>query len=94
MRPKGSIFRKNVMAWDLLKSFLTAFGLTAVFHPPLQQTSYETGLDYVIASVYELLGPYDFKFLLLFVLSAIFYVKVIRGYSFCPELKGRAVEEL
>ena len=94
MRPKGSIFRKKVMAWDLLKSFLTAFGLTAVFHPPLQQTSYETGLDYVIASVYELLGPYDFKFLLLFVLSAIFYVKVIRGYSFCPELKGRAVDGL
>ena len=57
----------------ILKSFLTAYALCAVFHAPLDPARYETSLDFAIASIYELLGMYDFKFLLLLVLSYIFY---------------------
>ena len=57
----------------LLKSFLTAYALSVPFHVPLQFAAYETRLDYVIASVYELLGSYDLKFILLFILCICFY---------------------
>lgn len=56
-----------------LKSFLTAYALSVPFYPPLQPAAYETSLDYVIASVYALVGFYDLKFILLFVLCFFFY---------------------
>lgn len=56
-----------------VQSFLTAYALCAVFHPPLVPAQYETTLDYVIASIYELLGDYDLKFLFLFILTFCFY---------------------
>lgn len=63
--------RKNLICF--LKSFLTAYALSVSFHAPLRATAYETTLDYVIASVYELLGSYDLKFILLFILCIWFY---------------------
>lgn len=56
-----------------VKSLLTAYALCAVFHAPLEPSQYETRVDYIIASIYEFLGAYDFKFLLLTVLSGFFY---------------------
>lgn len=55
------------------KSFLTAYALCVVFHAPLEPGSYETAIDYAIASIYELLGAYDLKFLLVLILSAFCY---------------------
>ncbi|MGN1148865.1 MAG: DUF6020 family protein [Lachnospiraceae bacterium] len=55
------------------KAFLTAFALLTVFHAPLNPAHYETGIDYAIASIYELLGNYDFTFILLLILCAGFY---------------------
>ena len=52
------------------KSFLTAYALCAAFHAPLDPSQYETAIDLCIASIYELLGAYDLKFLLLSILSA------------------------
>lgn len=56
-----------------LKAFLTAFAFCAEFHVPLRAVNYETKIDFVTASIYELLGNYDFTFLLLFGLLAFFY---------------------
>ncbi len=55
------------------KSFLTAYALCTVFHAPLEPGRYETAIDYAIASIYELLGEYNLKFLLVLVLSAFCY---------------------
>lgn len=55
------------------KSFLTAYALSVVFALPLNLSNYETTLDYIIASIYELLGEYDFKFFLILILSFFFY---------------------
>lgn len=55
------------------KSFLTAYALCVTFHAPLKLSNYETALDYIIASIYELLGTYDLKLLFLLLLSAFFY---------------------
>lgn len=63
--------RKNLICF--LKSFLTAYALSVSFHAPLKAAAYETILDYVIASIYELLGSYDLKFILLFILCIWFY---------------------
>lgn len=63
--------RKNLTC--CLKSFFTAYALTVSFHVPLKAAAYETTLDFVIASIYELLGVYDLKFVLLFILCIWFY---------------------
>lgn len=66
--------RKSLICF--FKSFLTAYALSVPFHAPLQAAAYETTLDYVIASIYELLGSYDLKFILLFILCIWFYRQV------------------
>lgn len=68
-----SSFKKVPAVGLFLKSFLTAYALTAVFHAPLNPSFYETKIDYLIASIYELLGTYDFKFLLLLIVLFCFY---------------------
>ncbi len=55
------------------KSFLTAYALCEVFRAPLDLSWYETDIDYVIASVYELLGKYDIRFLLVLIITFAFY---------------------
>ncbi len=47
------------------KGLLTAYALLTVFHAPLSLSHYETTLDYLIASIYELLGEYDFRIILI-----------------------------
>lgn len=73
MKQKFAAFAKSPYTGIFLKSFLTAYALTAVFHAPLLPSSYETGADYVIASVYELLGAYDLNFFLVLLLGLGFY---------------------
>ena len=63
--------KKKIFA--ALKGFLTAYALTAVFHEPFSRGQFETVLDYIIASVYELLGEYRLEFVLIWLLTSIFY---------------------
>ncbi len=60
---------------SVIKSFLTAYALTAVFHMPLQREHYGDTIDFIIASVYELLGTYNFTFILIGVLAFFCYEK-------------------
>lgn len=64
-------YRSSVIRF--LKAFLTAFALSVEFHTSLHPSWYESTPDYIIASVYELLGSYDFTFLLLLCVSFCFY---------------------
>lgn len=89
MRSFFANVRKNNILGSVVKSFLTAYALSASFHMPLQPTAYETRLDYAIASIYELLGSYDFKFILLFVLAVLFYSQLVRRYSFHSDFSGK-----
>lgn len=57
----------------LLKSFLTAVAITTEFGAVLQPEFYETKIDYMIASIYELLGNYNVEFLFVWMLSAVFF---------------------
>lgn len=56
-----------------LKSFFTSYALCVIFHAPLISTNYETKIDFIIASIYELLGTYDFKFIVSMCLCFCFY---------------------
>lgn len=68
------ILEKNrKILFAFLKAFLLAFALTATFHAPLVAAAYETKIDFYIASVYELLGNYDFDFLLVFAAGFVFF---------------------
>ncbi len=57
----------------LIKAYLTAFALTVTFQAPLQMADYESRLDFIIASVYELLGEYQFRLLLVAGLCGFLY---------------------
>lgn len=59
---------------QLLKGFLTSYALTVVFHKALVLGNYETNLDFWIASIYELLGSYDFRFILVGIVCSLFYL--------------------
>ncbi len=63
--------KEKCFSW--VKGFLTAYAFVATFHEPLIRFHYETTLDYIIASVYELLGSYDFKLILIAVVCGFFY---------------------
>ena len=57
----------------LIKGLLTAYAFLTVFHEPLSAIHYETTIDYLIASVYELLGNYDFRIILIGIVCGAFY---------------------
>ncbi len=63
--------RQKIML--LLKSFLTAVAITTEFGVALKPELYETKIDYIIASIYELLGNYDVKFLFVWLLAGVFF---------------------
>ncbi len=65
------LMKQKIMV--LLQGFLVAIALTSEFHMPLQVASYETKLDYIIASIYELLGEYNFQFILVWLLGTVFF---------------------
>ena len=56
----------------LLKSFLITVAITTELGMPLRTELYETKIDYVIASIYELLGNYDVKFIFIWILAGVF----------------------
>lgn len=57
----------------LLQSFLVTVAVTCDFNVALQAGAYETKIDYIIASIYELLGNYNVEFLLIWLLSGVFF---------------------
>ena len=60
--------------WPLfIRSFLTAYALCVVFHAPLELEEYDTLLDFVIANIYEFLGGYDVKFIIVLLVAGTFY---------------------
>lgn len=63
--------KTKIRIW--IKAFFTAAAFSMPFHEPLQLEWYETKLDYIIASIYELLGKYDFTFLLLMAVCVCLY---------------------
>lgn len=73
MKLRFSSFSKNAVPGLLLKSFLTAYALCAVFHSPLVPSYYGERIDFITASIYELLGTYDLKFMFLWFISFCFY---------------------
>lgn len=85
-----------------LKAFLTAYAFLTVFHVPLVPEHYET-MDYITASIYELLGNYDFTFVPVFGVLCYFYYRVGKMgkgngvlamfFSFCI-LLGRSYNEV
>ncbi len=60
---------------SVIKSLLTAYALTVSFHLPLQRIHYETTMDFLLASVYELLGSYNFTFIIIGILTFFFFEK-------------------
>ena len=60
-------------AMFLIKSFLVAVAMTAKFSVGLKPEFYESKVDYIIASIYDLLGEYDVKFLLMWLLAGVFF---------------------
>ncbi len=56
-----------------VKAFLTSFALLVSFHEPLAPAAFESTIDFIIASIYELLGTYNFTFLLLLMVMGYFY---------------------
>lgn len=92
----------------LAEGFLAAYALEAEFHAPFILAHYETGIDYAIASIYELLGNYNFSFLLVWGLCTLFFKwmkeNAVRPIKFVPSglaaffslflLMGRSYQEI
>lgn len=73
---------------SIVKSFLSAYAMTIPFQLPLQREYYESTVDYLTASVYELLGSYNFTFVLIAILSFICYEKGRQnGYKYGVAVK-------
>ncbi len=60
---------------SVIKSFLTAYALTIGFQLPLHREYYESAVDFLTASVYEVLGNYNFTFILISILAFLCYEK-------------------
>ncbi len=56
-----------------LKGFLTAYAMRIIIDQPLRPEWFETTRDYRIANVFELLGNYDFVFLLYLVVCTAYF---------------------
>lgn len=63
---------KKLAPW--IKGFITAYACRLTIGPVLQTGWYGEMIDYYTASVTELIGYYDFVFLLLWFISAIFFI--------------------
>lgn len=57
----------------LLKGFLTAYAFRIVIDTPIQRVWYESTGDFLLANVFELLGYYDFVFLLFWVVCTVYF---------------------
>ena len=66
----------------VISGYLSAYGLCVVYRAPLLKENFEEGVDYITASVYELLGDYSFSFFLIWLLcTAVFFLFSKNGYS-------------
>lgn len=55
------------------KGLLTAYAFLVVFHEPFMIGAFEERIDFLTASVYELLGDYDIRLLFMGIICAFFY---------------------
>ena len=69
-RFKEKTMKQKVML--LIKSFLMAVAMTMEFGTGIKPEYYENNIDYIIASIYDLLGEYDVKFLFVWLLAGVF----------------------
>lgn len=76
-----------------VQGFLIAYALCKESHLPLVKESFETGLDYLIANIYELLGEYDLPFLVVAVLG-VCYFSIVKKYIETLELQGEKKDGL
>ncbi len=63
---------KKLAPW--FKGFLTAYAIRAVIDAPMKSEWYADKTEFITDSIYSLLGYYDFVFLLLWVVCALFFV--------------------
>lgn len=63
---------KKLLPW--IKGFFTAFACRTIIGPVLQTGWYEEMVDYYTASVTELIGYYDFVFLLFWFICSVFFI--------------------
>ena len=56
----------------LIRSLFVTIGLTTEFSVGIKPEFYETKTDYLIASIYDLLGEYDVKFLFMWLMAGVF----------------------
>lgn len=62
--------------------FLSAYSITVSFHFPFQPENFPETVDYITASIYEILGQYSFSFILIWLLCIGFFVYIDKkGYS-------------
>lgn len=86
---KLTVLQNNIWT-NLVKSFLTAYALTAVFHAPLEAAAYKDVLDFYTASIYDFLGVYDLNFIFFMVLSMFFYSLLSRRHFSDTRFFGKA----
>lgn len=63
---------KKIAPW--IKGFLSAYSMRAVIGVALKAEWYSEKTEYYTSSVYELLGEYDFVFLLLWIACSVFFI--------------------
>lgn len=64
-----------------IAGFLSAYSLTASFHAPFLKEQFAETPDYITSSVYELLGSYNFLFLLVWAFATIVFLFLAKkGY--------------
>ena len=56
--------------------FLSAYSITVSFHFPFQPENFPETVDYITASIYEILGQYSFSFILIWLLCIGFYILI------------------
>lgn len=63
---------KRLLPW--IKGFLSAYGMRAVIDTALRPEWFAEKTEYYTESVYQLLGYYDFVFLLLWIVCSVFFI--------------------
>ena len=74
----------------ILFGFLSAYSITVSFHFPFHPEAFSETVDFITASVYELLGQYSFAFAAVWLLCIVFYLLLDKkGYSFLDLLSNK-----
>ena len=69
----------------VLRGFFISYALTAVFSAPINASFYDEKIDYITASIYELLGKYSISFILVWFMAAGFILLLDRYFNELPK---------